>query len=66
MELILWLFGGAIFFFLLGGALERFDESESFFGKLIHKFLLLILLVTAIPILLFWAYGYFMNMTGQL
>ena len=66
MELILTVFGFAIFLFLLQGALDYFDESKSFFGKLIHKFLVLITIIIAIPILLFWAYGYFLNNTGQL
>lgn len=66
MDIFFGLIIGAIFFWLLGMAIERFDGSESIFGKLTYKLLVTILIVASIPILLFWGWGYFMNMTGQL
>ena len=66
MDIFFGLIGLAIFFWFLGIAIEWFEASESIFGKLTYKLLVFIMIICAIPILLFWAYGYFMNMTGQL
>ena len=66
MDIFFGLIAVAIFFMVIGSLIQKFDSSESFLGKLTYKLLVFIGIVCAIPILLFWAYGYFMNMTGQL
>ena len=66
MDIFFGLIAVAIFFMMIGSLSQKFESSESFLGKLTYKLLVFIGMVCAIPILLFWAYGYFMNMTGQL
>tara|TARA_B100000900_G_scaffold148681_1_gene126190 strand:+ start:319 stop:477 length:159 start_codon:yes stop_codon:yes gene_type:complete len=52
---------------MVGGSIGNYLlESKSFLGRSVGRLIATIMIICSIPIFLFWAYGYFMNMTGQL